>query len=346
MIYVLFILGLIMLIKGGDWFVDGATKIAKRFKMSELFIGATIVAIGTTLPEVLVSATSAIEGHSEMAYGNAIGSIICNTALIAAIVVAFKPMKTDRKPLVLPAIFFLIASTIFTIISYTTGYFNRAIGIILLGLFVVYMIFMIISTKKDEKESHSKEKTNKKYTKAKQSIVSKTKQTSKSKTNKKQESKYAFLLELVLLIIGAVLIFFGARLLVDNGTLIATAMGVSDKIIGITFVAIGTSLPELVTAITSLIKGHGSLSVGNIIGANLFNLVLVSGIAITLTPFAIPSSSLIAGINASLIIDIPVMLSVMAILIIPTLITKKLSRWQGIMLLLIYAAFITLQFVI
>ena len=132
----------------------------------------------------------------------------------------------------------------------------------------------------------------------------------------------------------------------DNAIIIAEKCGVSEKVIGLTIVAIGTSLPELVTAITSLIKGHGSLSLGNIIGANIFNLVLVSGMAVTLNPFDVPVSSLIGGINSSLLIDIPVMLAVMLLLTIPTLIKEKLSRWQGIVLLCIYGAFLALQFII
>ena len=149
-----------------------------------------------------------------------------------------------------------------------------------------------------------------------------------------------------MLVIGAAVIAVGADLLVDNATLIAKAVGVSDAVIGLTIVALGTSLPELVTAITSLVKGHGSLSLGNIIGANLFNLVLVSGAAITINPFEVPASGLIGGINSSFVLDIPVMLAVMAILVVPTMIKQKLSRWQGILMLGIYVAFVGLSFVI
>ena len=149
---------------------------------------------------------------------------------------------------------------------------------------------------------------------------------------------------LVLLVLGAVLIALGANLLVDNGTIIAKELGVPETVIALTFVALGTSLPELVTAITSLVKGHGSLSVGNIIGANLFNLVLVSGVSVTLAPFEVPVGKTIFGINSSLILDMPLMIVVMALLTIPALTTKKLHRWQGILLLCIYAAFCAIQF--
>ena len=147
-----------------------------------------------------------------------------------------------------------------------------------------------------------------------------------------------------MLVVGAALIAVGARLLVDNGTLIAAALGVPESVIALTFVALGTSLPELVTAITSLVKGHGSLSLGNIIGANLFNLVLVSGLSITLAPFGIPEGSTIAGMNASLVLDIPVMFFVMCLLTIPALLKGRLYRAQGIILLCMYAAFCAIQF--
>ena len=148
----------------------------------------------------------------------------------------------------------------------------------------------------------------------------------------------------VLLVVGAALIAVGANLLVNNGTLIAQAMGVPESVIALTFVALGTSLPELVTAITSLAKGHGALSLGNVIGANIFNLVLVCGVSMTLAPFRIPQSSTIAGMNASLVLDIPLMLFVMAFLCLPALARKKLSRFQGIVLLAVYAAFCAIQF--
>ena len=143
----LFIVGLICLIKGGDWFVDGATGVARKFHLPELLIGATVVSIGTTLPEVMVSTTSALTGHSEIAYGNAIGSVICNTALIAAITVAIKPGEINRKTLRTPVLFFFIAAVIYTGVAYFLGYFSRTIGFVLLGIFVVYMVTTVSQMK-------------------------------------------------------------------------------------------------------------------------------------------------------------------------------------------------------
>ena len=150
--------------------------------------------------------------------------------------------------------------------------------------------------------------------------------------------------DILLLIVGAALIAVGARLLVDNGTKIAQALGVPETVIAVTFVALGTSLPELVTAIVSLAKGHGALSLGNIIGANLFNLVLVSGLAITIHPFDVPGEKQIAGMNASLVVDIPLMFLVMALMALPAVLTGRLRRYQGILLLALYAGYCVFQF--
>ena len=147
--YFLLVFGFILLIKGGDWFVDAACGIAKRFHLPELLIGATVVSIGTTLPEVMVSATSALSGHGEIAYGNAIGSIICNTALIAAITIAVKPASTDRKTLVMPLSFFAVSAVIYSGVAYTTGFFSRTMGIILVAIFVIYIAISVVQAKKN-----------------------------------------------------------------------------------------------------------------------------------------------------------------------------------------------------
>ena len=317
----LFLVGFALLIKGGDWFVDGAVGIAHRFHLPELLIGATVVSIGTTLPEVMVSAQAAAEGNAGISYGNAIGSIICNTSLIAALTVAIRPGKVDPKSFRLPTAFFFAAALSYAAVAWTLGKFERWMGIVYLCVFVGYMILSTVQMKKhpelaDDGEEEAAEDTAKPLWK-----------------------------ELALLVVGAAAIALGARFLVDNGTLIAAALGVPDSVIGLTMVALGTSLPELITAITSLIKGHGALSLGNVIGANLFNIILVSGMAITISPFAVPAEKTIAGLNSSLIVDLPVMLFVMALLCLPTLKSGRLRRYQGVVLLAIYAAFTVYQFV-
>ncbi len=342
----LIILGFVLLIKGGDWFVDGATGIARRFHLPELLIGATVVSIGTTLPEVMVSAGAAFRGSGSIAYGNAIGSIICNTSLIAAITIAIKPGLAARKSMVLPVAFFFGAAAIYCGTAYFTGTFSRFVGILLLCIFFAYMIFTVLRMKKNAASVETV-----KTEEAVGAITSEEELEALSGEDHvvesaKEGTKDSLLKDIILLVLGAILIAIGADLLVDNAIIVAEKCGVSEKVIGLTIVALGTSLPELVTAITALVKGHGSLSLGNVIGANLFNLVLVSGAAITISPFDIPVSGTIAGINSSLVLDIPVMLAVMAILTLPTLFRQKLSRWQGILLLGIYAAFCVAQFII
>ncbi len=323
----LLVFGLILLIKGGDWFVDAASGIAKRFKLPEILIGATVVSIGTTLPEVMTSAMDAAGGNGEVAYGNAIGSIICNTSLIAAITIAIKPAKANRKSLIFPVCFFFGAAVFYAICAYVFGKFDLWMGITLLCGFVVYMIINVVNMKKNPSEDEANEEEEKLDT----------------PELPEKNSAFGLVKDIVMLIVSAAVIAVGAYLLVENATIIANEIGVPEAVIGLTIVALGTSLPELVTAITALMKGHGALSLGNIIGANVFNLVLVSGAAITINPFSIPQKSEFFGQLSSLVLDIPVVFVVMGILTIPTIIRGKLSRWQGIVMLVIYVAYVVLQ---
>ena len=276
----LFAVGLVLLIKGGDWFVDGASGIATRFHLPDIVVGATVVSIGTTLPEVMVSATGALQGQGAMAYGNAIGSIICNTALIAAISVACNPGPVNVKTMKMPVLFFFGSAALYCLAAYGLGEFPRWMGFVLLAIFIVYTILNVRNGLKNPTESAS--------------------------DDAEETKERPFWQQLALLIVGAAVIAVGARLLVNHGTIIATKLGVPETVIALTFVALGTSLPELVTTITSL--------------KTLF------------------------GINSSLILDIPLMLVVMLLLTVPALMKKKLGRWQGITLLCIYAAFCVSQF--
>ena len=319
---ILFAIGLVLLIKGGDWFVDGATGIAKRFNLPDIVVGATVVSIGTTLPEVMVSTTGALQGSGAMAYGNAIGSIICNTALIAAISIVCNPGPVNVKSMKTPAIFFFLASGLYCLAAYGLGTFPRWMGFVMLAIFTVYMVLTVRNglanpdSAEEEEEEEGKERQ--------------------------------LWQELLLLVVGAAVIAVGADLLVEHGQIIAIGLGVPETVVALLFVALGTSLPELVTTITSLKKGRASLGVGNVIGANVFNLVLVSGVAGSLAPFDVPCENLLLDtqLNLSLVFDIPVMLGVMSLMAIPALINKKLGRWQGIALLGIYAAFVVCQFVL
>ncbi|MBR2281342.1 MAG: calcium/sodium antiporter [Spirochaetales bacterium] len=322
----LFAVGLVLLIKGGDWFVDGAVGVAHRYHIPEILIGATVVSIGTTIPEVMVSSIAAAVGQSQTAYGNAIGSIICNTALICAITISAKSVaEVNTKTFRTPVMFFFGAAILYAGVAYTTGTFSRLIGIILLAIFLVYMTLTVRQALKNRLTIDD----------AAEAEVEK---------DEEKEKNSPLWKDIVLLILGAGVIALGANLLVDNGKIIAAGLGVPESVIALTFIALGTSLPELVTAITSLVKGHSSLSLGNIVGANLFNLVLVSGMAMTINPFTIPADKLIGGMNASLVVDVPLMFFVMAFMTVPALLTKKLRRYQGIVLLIVYAAYVMFQF--
>lgn len=314
----LFAVGLVLLIKGGDWFVDGATGLAHRFHLPDIIVGATVVSIGTTLPEVMVSATGALQGQGAMAYGNAIGSVICNTSLIAAISVACNPGPVNVKTMKMPVLFFFASAALYCVAAYLLGEFPRWMGITLLMIFLVYIVLNVRQGLKNPDSVEAEAETG-------------------------AEEK-PLLQEIFALVIGAALIAVGANLLVEHGTILAQKLGVPETVIALTFVALGTSLPELVTTITSLRKGHASLGIGNVIGANVLNLVLVSGLAVTLAPFEVPVGKLLLGRNASLVLDIPLMLVVMLLLTVPALARKKLERWQGVTLLVIYGAFCMIQF--
>ena len=375
----LFAVGLVLLIKGGDWFVDGATGVAKRFHLPDIVVGATVVSIGTTLPEVMVSTTGALAGAGAMAYGNAIGSIICNTALIAAISITCNPGPVNVKSMKTPAIFFFLSAAIYCVAAYALGTFPRWMGFVMLAIFVVYMLMTVRNGLKnpdaaeEEEEDGSSgmpwsgliivgavaalvavsglffEQTPVWYAAiAAVVVVAYLLFGSKLNIGAASEGERKLAMELVLLVAGAAIIAVGADLLVEHGQVIAIGLGVPATVVALLFVALGTSLPELVTTITSLRKGRASLGVGNVIGANVFNLVLVSGVAVSLAPFDVPveNTLLDTGLNLSLVFDIPVMLGVMSLMIFPALLGKKLSRWQGVLLLGIYAAFCVCQFML
>ena len=373
----LFAVGLVLLIKGGDWFVDGATGIAKRFNLPDIVVGATVVSIGTTLPEVMVSTTGALAGSGAMAYGNAIGSIICNTALIATISITCNPGPVNVKSMRTPAIFFFMSAALYCLAAYLLGEFPRWMGFVMLAIFVCYMLLTVrnglknpdAAAEEDEEDETSGMPwagiiligvvslliafsgsflgdTTPAWFAAIMAVVAVGFLIFGDKIFKVSEIERKLWMELILLVAGAGIIAVGADLLVEHGQVIALGLGVPATVVALLFVALGTSLPELVTTITSLKKGRASLGVGNVIGANVFNLVLVSGVSVTLAPFAVPAENTLlnTGLNLSLVLDIPVMLGVMILMIAPAMMKKKLSRWQGFVLLGIYIAFCICQF--
>ncbi|MBR5570682.1 MAG: calcium/sodium antiporter [Oscillospiraceae bacterium] len=315
----LFAVGVLLLIKGGDWFVDSAVGIAKRFKVPEIIIGATVVSIGTTLPEVMVSVTAAVNSNGAIAYGNAIGSIICNTALIAALTIAIRPAPIDRKSVATPVLFFFGSAAIYLVAAYVFGRFDRWLGIVMLLVFGAYMTMTIYKGFKNPVQHEEEEE---------------------------EGEQGSLMKDLIVLIVSAALIAVGADMLEGSSVSLSLMAGIPTEVVGVTVVALCTSLPELVTAVTALMKGHGALSLGNIIGANIFNLVLVSGAAVTISPFEIPEGSKLFGYNTSQLFEIPVMVGVMALMTLPALAKGKLRRWQGASLLTVYGLFVALQVLI
>ena len=372
-----FAIGLILLIKGGDWFVDGATGIARRFRLPDIVVGATVVSIGTTLPEVMVSTTGALRGSGAMAYGNAIGSIICNTALIAAISIVCNPGPVNVKSMKTPAVFFFASAALYCVASYILGEFPQWMGFAMLAIFVVYMILTVRNGMKNPDTAGEEEEEESSGTPwvglavvgavallvflsgsffetvplwypvmLSIIILAYLLLDSKIAASGGDQPRKLWA-ELLLLVLGAAIIAVGADLLVEHGQIIALKLHVPETVVALLFVALGTSLPELVTTITSLRKGRASLGVGNVIGANVFNLVLVSGVAVSLAPFKVPENFLLdTNLNMSLVLEIPVMLTVMGLMIFPAMLRKKLARWQGVALLGIYAAFCVCQFVL
>lgn len=310
---VLFLVGLGLICIAGDKFVDAAVAIAKRLKIPQIVVGATIVSLGTTLPEILVSTTAAVGNAQspEISVGNALGSIICNTALIAGIGQLMRPTHEVKQKSVSWRMLFFVGTVVLlfaSVLLNSAHAIGRVIGIILVLGFCVYS-YLSIRLKDSDGEAEYDE----------------------------DEKVMPLWGALLMLVIAAAALFVGANLLVENGQLLAKAIGVPDRVIAVTMIALGTSLPELVTTVTSAIKGQGDVGLGNIIGANLFNILLVIGLPATITGF-VPFT------NKALFLDLPLALLAMVGLIVPMLIRKKGSRVQGALLVLGYIGYCIYSF--
>lgn len=328
--YLLFVVGVVLIVKGGDWFVDGAVWIAEVTKIPKFIIGATIVSLATTLPEIIVSTIAAVQGHSilvsgvgnyiaasqdkvGMAIGNGIGSVICNTALILAVSITFMPIAAERKSFA-PKGFLLLAALLALFAFSLGGNFPIAGAIVLIVIFALYIAENIRSAKNQPTPEVAPEAAETAVATDKKSIV----------------------LNILRVVFGAACIVFGSQLLVDNGSKIASSWGVSEAVIGVTIVAVGTSLPELVTAITSLVKKQSDMSVGNVIGANVIDTTLILAVCSFVYGGKLPVSA------QNIYLDFPVAVLVTLIAVVPTTICKKFKRWQGIVMLVIYLAYLIL----
>ena len=340
LMYVLFIVGLVLIIKGGDWFVDSASWIAEVLGIPKFVIGATIVSIATTLPEMIVSIQATAKGNVDMAAGNAIGSVTANTAMIMGIFIVCMPFAVKRKEFAPKGIMMFLASLglvlgcIFTakqeltFEGETNSYFSLStIGlIILIIIFIAFFIENFISMKNENKQIEPSP-TN--IGLQEEDDIVPTKETATGKDWAKN---------LIFFALGAAGIIIGADLLVDYGTEIAKSLNVPQRVISVIAIAIGTSLPELVTTITALRKKVGALSVGNILGANIIDLTLILPIC-SFVSMGKGTGALAVSVS-SVTIDMIVCLAAIAVAVFPTIFTKKFQRWQGIVMLLGYVGYV------
>lgn len=340
LMYGLFIVGLVLIIKGGDWFVDSASWIAEVLGVPKFVIGATIVSIATTLPEMIVSIQATAKGNVDMAAGNAIGSVTANTAMIMGLFIVCMPFAIKRKEFAPKACMMFGASALLMLGCIFTEkremqfageigmyYSLSTIGLIaLIAVFIIFFIENFISMKNNQVQIEPSPE-NIGIQEEDNIVPTKEKATGKDWTK-----------NLIFFALGAAGIVIGANLLVDKGTLIAQSLNVPQRLISVIAIAIGTSLPELVTTITALRKKVGALSVGNILGANIIDLALILPIC-SFVSMGKGTGALAVSAN-SVEIDMLVCLIAIAVAIIPTIITQKFQRWQGIVMLAGYLAYV------
>lgn len=299
------VLGFVMLIKGADWFVEGASKIADRFGIPQLVIGLTIVAMGTSAPEAAVSITSALKGNADITIGNVLGSNILNVFIILGLTAVVRTIAVQESTIKYELPFVIVISAIMMGLGLTGNEITRLGGGILWALFIVYMVYLLMMAKKGQ-GSASEEVT--------------------EVTGKKDS-----LLKLIFLaVIGVVLIVWGSDVTVDAATALAKAWGMSERLIGLTIVALGTSLPELVTSVTAAIRGKADIAVGNIVGSNIFNILFVVGTTALITPVAY---------QANFLVDSIVAIVAVVLLWVCVLRKKQLNRIAGIIMLICYAGY-------
>lgn len=304
---VLLVVGMALLIKGADWFVEGASSLAKAMKIPSLVIGLTLVSIGTSMPEFSVSLTSSLQGNIDMSFGNVIGSNIFNTFVVIGVSATIVPLVVSKQMQkydlpILMGIYALLAVFSFLI---TPGTIQVWESIILFSLTIIYTIFLILRSKDVKIEEN------------------------------KNEKKRKWWFNLILVTLGIAGIIFGGKLVVNNASKLAMAMGMSEMLVGLTIVAIGTSLPELVTSIVAAKKGENDIAVGNAIGSCIFNVILILGFCSILEPYIVNVS------NLNTLIDVVIMLISAIVVFLFSLKSKRINRWQGIVMVLIYVAYFT-----
>jgi len=316
---VLFIIGLILMIKGGDWFVDSACNIAHIAKIPTFVFGATIVSFATTLPELTISIMATIAGKNELTVGNATGTVIANIGLVFSIAITFMTVKTPRKDYWLQCIL-LISSTLILWIGCLGNTLEIWISIVLI---LIYILFFIMNLFKGRKKTTTDENLG----------------TTRNITNTTQKKSIKLLPTLFFFILGSTFIIFGSNFLIYGGSTIASHLGIPEYIVAITLIAISTSLPELVTTISAIRKKEGGLSIGNIIGASIINITLI------LSTCSLISKEPIYISQQTVKIDFPFCLAFSLIAAIPMLCKQRTYRWQGILILIGYIGYLTVSII-
>lgn len=313
---ILIILGFALLIKGADFLVDGASNIAKKFHIPEIVIGLTIVSIGTSMPELFVSITSAIEGYPDMAIGNVVGSNIANLLLILGLSSIIRTIKFKKETRLIEIPMCLGISLLFVIICNFGQNVTRLDAGFLITMFVLFIGYTIFMSKKGE--DFDKEDDDEKVV---------------DKKRLKSKSSKSTIKDIVFLILGAVLLKIGGDLTVNNAVEIAKHFGLSEKIISVTILAVGTSLPELVTSVSAAFKGKSDIAIGNILGSNIFNMLLIIGVSAMIKPITY---------NTSYNLDMAFLLGATFILSLFPLIPPKnrMSRGDGLIYVLIYSVYL------
>lgn len=305
-VILLFVVGLVLIIKGGDWFVDSAVFIANLTGIPKFIIGATIVSVATTLPELTVSVTGVIDGELDLAVGNAVGSVTANIGLIMGISLVCMPAVIKRSQFWLKGTLMSAAALLLWVLC-KDGTLHMLPSFALFVLLAVYVWDNIRDAKNDVGSDE------------------------REVVDKKDLPK-----QIVMFIIGIAAIVVGSKLLIEYGSEIALLLGVPSAIIGVTMVAIGTSLPELITTLTAIRKKESSMSIGNIIGANIIDLAMILPIC------SVVSDGKLTIAEQSYALDMPMCFAMTLIAVLPPLIKGKLYRWQGILMLALYAVYVVI----
>ena len=296
----LLLLGFVLLIKGADFFVDGSSSIAKLLKVPSVVIGLTIVAMGTSAPEAAVSITAGISGSNEIAISNVVGSNIFNMLVVVGVCAIIKSFDLDRNILKRDFPVNIVANVVLLGAMLLGSAISRFDGIMMRLLMIAYITWLVVNALKNREESSDNIKT------------------------------ISPILSVVYIIGGLAAVIFGGDLVVDNATVLAQAMGWSETFIGLTIIAIGTSLPELVTSIVASKKGENGLALGNVVGSNIFNLLLIIGLSSSITEIAVDLSAIM---NTVFLLIMTVLMYVLCV------VRKKLGRVEGIIMLSLYVAY-------